>query len=110
MISESKKYLNDLSHLLTDIEQELAGIGYSDFINNRKLIIKTVEKIEDLIDFVKKLPVEFKNDYINLNLPAIENLNEKLINSESGVNDDEAWHFCKREIIKIRKSLQAVIH
>ena len=98
--------LNDLIHFLTDIEEELAGLGFSDFVNNRKMIIKTVEKIEDVIDFVKKLPPEFKDNYPTVDWMKIEKLNDKLVDSESGINDEEVWNFCKREIVKIRKQIQ----
>ena len=106
---EHKFQLNELLHLLKDIEEELAGHGFNDFSNNRKMIINTVESIENVVEFTGKLPDEFKQIYQDVKWNYLLKLNEIIVNKDTGLNESALWNFCKHELVQIRKSVQNAI-
>jgi len=109
MLNEHKLLLNELLHYLQDIEQELAGYGFNDFTNNRKLIINTVDKMENAIEFAGKISEELKKIYLDIKWNQLLKINEIIVNTNTGLNETELWNFCKHELVQIRKSIQNVI-
>lgn len=105
MLTEEKRFLSEISSLISEIQQEFVGLSHSEFTTNRRLVIKIVNMIEDMIIYTET------SDVIptSVSLQSFREFNNNVITNEMGVNEERLWEFCKHVLPPIDKKIREEI-
>jgi uncharacterized protein with HEPN domain len=103
------KLLNDLLENISGIDEQLQGVGYKDFRNDRRLKIFIVENLHAVIDGMYNIPDDFKTQYTQLPWHEVEAIREKILKGFYEVNDEKVWKAVKTDLKKTRKMITLIL-
>jgi uncharacterized protein with HEPN domain len=92
-------HIYDEVHYLTS---ESLSIEIEDFLNNETLKRSFTRSIEIIGEASKKLSIDFKNTYSEINWKSLAGMRDKLIHHYFGVDYIIVWDVSKNKSIEIR--------
>jgi uncharacterized protein with HEPN domain len=100
--------IDDILDNIRDIEESLSGLGYNDYLNNRKVKINIVEKFEDIIFKVMKVPNGIKEEHPGEFWNEVISLQFRLLSPEIGIDEELVWTTAKRKLKALRKEFDII--
>lgn len=103
MEKEMVVFLNDVVDAISTIEENLQGIGFSDFRTDRKRLISVVNSFESIFDSVNKLPSSTKEIYPEIPWEEFYEFQTKLSPKEYGIDEEIVWSVAKNKLTRLKK-------
>jgi uncharacterized protein with HEPN domain len=104
-----KKQLYEILDLISGIEENLQGLGYEDFRNDRSVKIKVVQSFEGIFSIIKKVSEQDKENLTKINWKLLEDIEKKLFSGSYGIDDETVWKAAKYDLRKQVKFLDEAI-
>lgn len=103
------RILSEVLDYISNIEESLQGLGFSDYHNNRRVKIAVVQNFDLLFDEVVKLPSDFREDHWAELWDEFEQLRFKFINSDFGIDEDIVWKTAKHKLRKLKTYVKKIV-
>ncbi len=95
--------LYKLAELIEEIQEKLAGIGFEDFRNNRKIKIETTNILQELLFLYEEKQVSINNALPENNWDEFDKFILEFIDYEGAINETKIWNFCKKHLRQLEK-------
>jgi uncharacterized protein with HEPN domain len=108
----SKQNQEYLKHILDEINfllENSKGLKREDFLNNEVLKRAFVRSLEIIGEAVKKLPVELREKYRDIDWKAMAATRDKLIHHYFGVDYEIVWDVVAHEIPKLKAQFKKIL-
>ena len=100
------KHIRDEARYLS---QQYAQLDIDYFLKNETLLRAFVRSLEVIGEASKKISLEFKNKYPEIDWRAMAGMRDKLIHDYFGVDYEIVWDVVKTEIPKLLKFCKRII-
>ena len=105
-----KNYKAYLLHIIEEADylmRKSSGLEYAAFIEDENLRRSFVRSLEVIGEAVKNLPVEFKDQYPDVEWKKIAGMRDMLIHHYFGVNYKVVWDVVKNQVPDLRKKIES---
>ncbi len=108
MPNESKVYLEDILVSIERIETYTRDFSYEEFAKNYLIIDAVVRNLEIIGEAVKKLPVELKDKYSEVEWKKVAGLRDILIHEYSGVDLRIVWDIITHKVPELKRVIKKI--
>lgn len=105
-----KARLYHIIDLISMIQDDVQGIGFDDFKNNRKLKISTTNLLTQIVEIFNEFPVDFKSANPAICWDSFSKIKEFILDDQFGIKNENIWMAVKQNIKVILKNLNTNIH
>ncbi len=103
MEKQIKETIIDILDSISVIEESIQGIGFEDYRTDRKRMIQVVGHFGTIIEKAAMLPESFRDQYPDIPWVDINNLVNRFIRSDFGIDEQVVWKAAKIELRHLRK-------
>ncbi|MBU2634473.1 MAG: DUF86 domain-containing protein [Nanoarchaeota archaeon] len=104
-----KVYLDDIIESIKRIEEYTKNVSYEDFIKNKLLIDGTVRNLEIIGEAVKRISIDIKKKYPDVEWKKIAGLRDILIHEYSGINLKIVWDVIVNNLPKLKRNIKKMM-
>lgn len=108
MPKDYKIYLDDILDSIEKIESYTKNISCKEFSKNNLVIDGVIRNLEIIGEAVKKLPLEIKRKYPDVEWKKIAGLRDILIHEYFGINLEIVWDIVVNKIPELRVSIEII--
>lgn len=102
-------YLNDIIKCIKKIEKYTKGITIKQFIENELIQDGVIRNLEIIGEAVKKLPIDMRHKYTDVEWKKIAGLRDILIHDYFGVDLEIIWDVIENKVPKLKFTVQHII-
>ena len=102
-------YLKDILDAMVAIENFVKGIDFEEFKSNDLVSSGVIRKFEIIGEAAKNIPEEKTGKYPNIPWKRMAGMRDRLIHFYFGVKYELVWDTIKKEIPKLKSSMQKVL-
>ncbi len=106
MSREYKLYIDDILRSIEKIENYTKNMSYEDFIKSDMSIDAVIRNLEIIGEASKKIPIDIKKRYSEVEWSKITGLRDILIHEYFGVNSKILWDVIANKIPKLKISIK----
>jgi uncharacterized protein with HEPN domain len=103
------EYLRHIIDEIRYIENAICDIDEAEFFKNETLKRSFVRSIEIIGEAAKKVPMDFKNKYKNIDWKRIAGMRDKLIYDYFGVDYHIVWDVATNKLPELGQEIEAII-
>ena len=104
-----KLYIDDIYNSIKKIEKYTKGISLAQLKKDELKIDGIARNLEIIGEAVKRIPVEFKNKYPDIEWKKIAGLRDILIHAYFGIDTEVLWDIAKNKIPELKKNLKTLL-
>ena len=108
MPKEYKVYLEDIVRSIQAIQSYTKGMTYSGFSKKRIVVDAVVRNLEIIGEAVKRLPLDLRKKYPEVEWKKIAGLRDILIHEYSGINLKIVWDVVKNKLPNLKESIKKI--
>ena len=101
-------YLDHVLDAIKDMEESINNISKDDFINKKDIKDANIRRLEVVGGAVKKISVETKKKYPQIEWQKIAGLRDKIIHHYFGVDLIIVWNIIKKDIPILKKQIEKI--
>lgn len=101
-------YLNHVLDAIKDMEESTDNISKDDFINGKDIRDANIRRLEIVGEAVKKISVEIKKKYPQVEWQKIAGLRDKIIHHYFGADLVIVWDIIKKDIPALKKQIEKI--
>ena len=105
-----KKQLFEILDLISGIEENLQGLGFEDFKNDRKVKIFVVQRFESIFSIINNISESDLFLLPDINWELFKDMERKLFENPYGIDDETVWKAAKYDLRKLQKILSDAVH
>lgn len=105
---EDRLHIQNIIRSAVEIEGYTKGMDYEDFTTNENTRAAVYQNLSMIGNEASLLSDEFKNQYDELDLRVLENLQQANYNEEMEIFHKQAWHIATQDIPLIKEKLTDV--
>jgi|SRR3989344_759489 len=109
MQDKYKVYLDDILISIEKIEKYTKGVSYKEFSQNSLISDGVIRNLEVIGEAVKKLSVDLKKKYPDVEWKKIAGLRDILIHEYFGIDLNIVWDIIINKIPKLKNSIKEVM-
>ena len=109
MQDKYKVYLDDILISIEKIEKNTKGVSYKEFSQNSLISDGVIRNLEVIGEAVKKLSVDLKKKYPDVEWKKIAGLRDILIHEYFGIDLNIVWDIIINKIPKLKNSIKEVM-
>jgi len=104
-----KIYLKDILESIEKIENSLQELNKEEFIKNLNIMDATLMRIQVIGESVKKLPLDFKKKYRDVEWNKISQTRDMISHAYSKINTNIIWDLIKNKLPKLKEQIKEII-
>ena len=101
--------LHEIYDAISVIEESLQGIGFQDYVRDRKKMILVVENFDNVLNLLLKVPITFMEQHDEIKWQIFDQLRVKFHENEQGINEEHVWNASKQQLNKLAKFLRKIL-
>ena len=94
-------YIQDILDACHSILEYTYAYSFEQFTKDKKTIDAVIRNFEIIGEAAKKIPLEIRNTYPQLNWRGMTGMRDKLIHEYFGINNEIVWETIKIEVPKL---------
>ena len=102
-------YLKDSLEAINKIEKSIKGLSREEFTKNPDIMDATLMRIQVVGESIKKLPLEIKKKYNNIEWSKISKTRDVISHAYSKVNVNIIWDLIKNKFPKLKEQMMEII-
>ena len=106
MNTEITEKIDTILDQISNIEENLQGLGFEDYRNDRRKKIAVVQSFETIIEYVNSFTEDEKKQVPSVDWEVFLTLRSKFLNAEIGLNDEQVWKAAKNQLKKLKLALK----
>ena len=109
MSSEPREYLR---HILVEVDYLVThsrDLSFDAFRNDETLCRAFVRSLEIIGEATKKVPIDFRTRYADVDWRAMAGMRDRLIHDYVGVDYDIVWDVVSNHILPLRARIQSML-
>ena len=100
-----RRSLDEMLDSISEIEQNIQGVAFDDYRNDRKRKITIANNFETIFEALERIPYDFKIKYQQVPWTELEDLRQKIAGSGYGIDERQLWDAAKNNLMKAKKAL-----
>lgn len=108
MPKDYEVYLDDILDSIKKINKYTKSISYKEFAKNTLISDGVIRNLEVIGEAVKRLPLEMKRKYPDIEWRKIAGIRDILIHEYSGINLEIVWDVVVNKIPKLKISVKGI--
>ena len=109
MQGRCKNSLFEILDGISNINENLQGLGYEDYRSSQMTLITVVDNFEKILETIHFMPDGDKEDYPEIPWGKIEGLKNNLLHPLHGVDEEGAWKTAKVELRDIKDTIHGIL-
>jgi len=109
MKEEFLDYVEDIIEAMDDAMSFVEGVGYDDFIKDRKTAYAVTRAVEIIGEAVKKIPERVKKRNSKIPWKRMAGMRDKLIHEYFGVDLRRVWNTVKKDIPNLKPLFKKIL-
>ncbi len=109
MNREFLDFIEDILDEMDHAEQFLAGVGYDEFIADRKINYAVVRTLEIIGEATKRLPMSLRDNYPDIPWKGMAGMRDRIIHGYDIVNLQAVWDVVKDDIPHLRPQVRKIL-
>ena len=102
-------YLKDSLEAINKIEKSIKGLSREEFTKSPDIMDATLMRIQVVGESIKKLPLEIKKKYNNIEWSKISKTRDVISHAYSKVNVNIIWDLIKNKLPKLKEQMREII-
>ena len=102
-------FLVDILEAIGNIKEYTAGMGYEEFIQDKKTRDAVVRNLEIIGEASKNVPDDVKEKYPEVNWKAVTGMRDKLIHEYFGVSSMIVWETIQNDILIFEHQIKNIL-
>ena len=106
----NREFINDIKEAIERIKEYTKGMGYEQFLKDKKTQDAVVRNIEIIGEAAKNLSSDFRRKYSHLDWKKIAGMRDKIIHFYFGVKWDIVWAVIKDKIPTLSEQINNILN
>lgn len=102
-------FVQDILDSINDVGNFIEGMGFEEFIKDKKTVYSVVRAIEIIGEATKNVPEQIRTKYPDVPWKKMAGMRDRLVHGYFGIDHEILWETAKEDVPQLRVPLSKVL-